>query len=474
MYRDVFRWFFLSALLFGVGCRSTDVRPERLDPGSVPSASASDAPSPRPGSAAPSPTPATEPQGVLTLRAAAALALMHNPDLKTFPYEMRAAESRVLQAGLRPNPEMAIEMSEFGGSDTRSGFDAAETSIQLGQLIEVGGKRDKREAVAAVNRELVQWDYESARLDTLREVAGAFVAVLAAQERLALTQQMRDLSNDAEAAVAQRVEAGKDSPVDDLRANVALSRSRIEARKARTKLATARHRLAAAWGGHTPTFEKVTGDLYQLSPPPPFDRAAERLRENPDLGRWETEERKRRAALRLEKARASPDVTVSGGVQRFEETDDEALIFGLSIPIPIFDRNQGGIAEATANLARTRQRSEAVKVRMQATLSAAVNTLAAAHDETSILRSDVLPTAQQAFDAARRGYEQGKFDYLYVLDAQRTLFETKTQLIDSAEAYHKARADVERLIGRSLDMLEPSGSAGPIPAQTTKEDSHER
>ena len=111
------------------------------------------------------------------------------------------------------------------------------------------------------------------------------------------------------------------------------------------------------------------------------------------------------------------------------------------------------IAEATANLARTRQRAEAVKIRMQATLSAGVNALTAAYDETRILRSDVLPQAQRAFDAARRGYEEGKFDYLYVLDAQRTFFETRAQLIDSVEAYHTARADAERLSGRGLDTL---------------------
>jgi len=474
MYRDVFRWFFLSALLFGVGCRSADVRPERLDPGSEPSAPTSDAPSPRPGSAVSGPLSPKEPQGVLTLRAATALALMHNPKLKTFPYEMRAAEARQLQARLRPNPEIEIEVGEFAGSGQRSGFDAAETTIQLGQLIQLAGKREKRAAVASLERELVQWDYEAARLDVMREVATTFVEVLAAQDRIALTEKQLALSRQADAAVARRVEAGKDSPVVALRASVAVSRSQMERQKAAAALATARQQLAAAWGGETPTFEKATGDLYQVSEPPLLDRAVERLEENPDMARWETERRRRHAALRLEKARASPDVTVSGGLQRFEETDDEALVFGLAIPLPVFDRNQGNIAAATANLARTRQESEAARLKVRTALNAAGNALSAAYHEVTILRSDVLPTAQQAFDAARQGYDQGKFDYLYVLDAQRTLFETKAQFIDSAEAYHTARANVERLIGRSLDTLEPSASSGPNPAQAAKEDSHER
>jgi len=474
MYRDVFRWFFLSALLFGVGCRSADVRPGRLDPGSAPSAPTSDAPSPRPGSAASGSMSPKEPQGVLTLRAAAALALMHNPSLKTFPYEMRAAEARELQARLLPNPEIEIEVEEFAGSGQRSGFDAAETTIQLGQLIESAGKRGKRAAVASLERELVRWDYETARLDVMRQVARTFVEVLAAQDRLALAEKQLALSRQAHAAVVQRVEAGKDSPIVALRAGVAVSRSQIEQQKAAAALATARHQLAAAWGGGTPTFEKATGDLYQVSEPPSLDRAVEMLEENPDLARWETEQRKRRAALRLEKARASPDITISGGLQRFEETDDEALVFGLAVPLPLFDRNQGNIAAATAALARTQQESEAARVKVRTALNAAGNALIATYHEVTILRSDVLPTAQQTFDAARQGYEQGKFDYLYVLDAQRTLFETRAQLIDSVEAYHKARADAERLIGRSLDTLEPPGPAGPAPAQAAKEDSHER
>jgi len=471
MYGNVLRLFFLPALLFGAGCRSADVRPGRLDPGREPSAFTSDAPSPRPGSVAPSQTQPKQPEGVLTLRAAAALALMHNPDLKTFPYEMRAAEARQLQARLRPNPEIEIEVEEFAGSGERSGFDAAETTIQLGQIIESAGKRGKRAAVASLERELVQWDYESARLDVMRAVAGTFVEVLAAQDRLALAQKQLALSRQAHAAVVQRVEAGKDSPVVELRAGVAVSTSQMERQRATAALAAARHQLAAIWGGHPPTFEKVTGDLYQVSPPPVLDEAAEALGENPDLARWDAEQRKRRAALRLEKARASPDITLSGGFQRFEETNDEALIFGLTLPLPLFDRNQGGIAEATANLARTRQQSEAARVKARAALSKARNTLAAAYDEVNILRSDVLPKAQQVFDAARRGYEVGKFDYLYVLDAQRTLFETRARRIDSAEASQQARADVERLIGRSLYIVE---QPGPVPVQAAKEDSHER
>lgn len=402
------------------------------------------------GQAAPNETRVVEPDGPVTLRDALALAVLQNPELRTYPYDLRAAEARVLQAGLWPNPELAIEVEEFAGSGERRGLDAAETTMQVGQPIELGGKRDKRVRLASLDKELVQWDYESARLDVMRDARQAFAAVLAAQDRVALAARLLDLSRQAHATVAQRVEAGKDSPVDELRAGVVLSKSRIELQKAQKALTAARHNLAAAWGGKAAFFESAVGDFYEVSPLAPPADAAAAIAANPDVARWETQEHRQRAALHLEKARAVPDVMIGGGVRRFEQTDDSALVFGLAVPIPLFDRNQGGIRQAIADLGKTHRQYEAVQVRTLAALCEATGALAAAYDEVKILREDVLSRAQQAFEAAREGYQQGKFDYLYVLDTQRTLFETQAQYVDSVEAWHKARAVVERLVGGTV------------------------
>ncbi len=419
-------------------------------------------------------TETMDPNGVVTLHDALALALARNPGLSVFPYELRAADARRFQAGLWPNPELEIEVEEFGGRDERSGFDTAETTVQIGQPIELAGKRAKRARVASLDRELVQWDYESARLDVIREVTRSFAAVLAAQERLALAEKLLELSRQAQEAVAQRVKAGKDSPVDELRAGVALSESRIGRQKAEKSLTAARHNLAAAWGGRAPVFDKATGEFYEVRQPMEPEEMSAAISDNPDLARWETEEEKRRAALRLEKANAVPDVTIGGGVRRFEETDDAALVFGLAVPIPFFDRNQGGIRAATADLAKTRRQYEAAQVKTLAALSEAAGTLAAAYDEVTILRNDVLPKAQQVFEAAQQGYRQGKFDYLYVLDAQRTYFEMQARYVDSVEAYHKAQADVERLMGRSPGITNETGQSPVTPKPSSREVPYEK
>ncbi|MBP7053546.1 MAG: TolC family protein [Phycisphaerae bacterium] len=423
-------------------------------------------------SVAPDERPA--PTGILTFTDALALAMVNHPDLLSFPFELRVAEARILQAGLRPNPELEIELEEFGGSGDRSGFDSAETTFRIGQAIELGGKRARRTSLATIEKDLVRWDYESARLDVVCEVTRGFAAVLAAEERLALAERMLELSRQARSAAAQRVQAGKDSPVDELRASVVFSESRIEQRKAEQALIAARHALAATWGDSEPAFDAVAGNLYDVEPPVPPDDPAVAIANNPDVGRWEIQQEQRRAALRLEKARAAPDLTLSGGVQRFEEADQSALVFGLSIPIPLFDRNQGGIEEATVRLAQARRQHEAVRVKTRAALAEAIAALGAAYDEAAILRDDVLPKAQQAFEAATKGYLEGKFDYLYTLDAQRGLLEAQARYIDSVEAYHKARADVERLIGGALHPADADRSPASVNEPLSQEYSYEK
>lgn len=388
-----------------------------------------------------------DPTGILTLRDVLMLSVSRSPELHAYPCELRAADARTLQAGLLPNPEFAIEIEELAGSGDRSGFDAAETTVRIDQPIELGGKRTKRKRVVQLDRELTEWDYESARLDVIREATQAFVAVLAAQDRVALAGKLVELSQQAQAAVTQRVEAGRDSPVDELRASVTLSMSRIEQQKAEKTLAAARYKLAAVWGGKADLFERVSGDLYQISPPSLPEDPLSAIATNPDVARWETQEHRQRAVLRLEKANAMPDVTIGGGVQRFEETDDSAVVVGLSVPLPLFDRNQGGIREAVAELAKTCRQREAVQIRTLTALSEAVSAASIAYEEATTLREDVLPRAEQAFQVAEDGYRQGKFDYLHVLDTQRTLFETRARYIDAAEVCHEAHADVRRLLG---------------------------
>ena len=392
-----------------------------------------------------------EPTGAVTLREALALALMHNPDLKAFSWDVRASEAKQLQASLWPNPELEAEIEEAGGSGERKGFDGAETTIQLSQLIEMGDKRGKRTKLASLEKELAGWDYEAKRLDVFTEVAKAFVEVLAAQQRLELTEELLRLSEELVDTVDKRVEAGKDSPLEKTKAAIASSNIKIQHKQAVGNLEFARKKLASTWAGEGAGFDSAAGELDLPPAIPPIDELTDLLEQNPDIGRWSLEIDKSKAALELEKARAISDITLSGGMQRFNETDNNAVVFGISIPLPLANRNQGGKRQAAYNLSKTRESRRAARTRIQTELVEAYKTLSNAYTQATELQENVLQGAEIVFEASKTGYSRGKLDYLNVLDAQRTFFEAKARYIDALASYHTAKADVERSIGRSMD-----------------------
>jgi cobalt-zinc-cadmium efflux system outer membrane protein len=406
-----------------------------------------------------------EPKGVVTLGQALSLALKNNPELAALSWEVRTGEAKTLQASLYTNPEIEVEVENFGGSregeenpdgtvDKNRRFDGAETTITLSQLIELGGKRSKRKQVAAIERDLLGWDYEAKRLDIITEVRKAFIDLLAMQERLSLMENLVQLSGKVYTTVSERVKAGKVSPVEETKAKVALLIIRIEQERVRRDLEVARKRLAGTWGSTSPVFQKVKGDLEAITSIPPFEDLINRVSQNPDIARWTTEYKQRQAALDEEKTNRLPDLTIGGGVRYLDESEDQTFIMGLSIPLPLLDRNQGGVLEARYRIDKAKEESNVVEVTVATALHEAYQVLSTAFVEVSTLSNDVLSGAQSAFDAENEGYREGKFGYLDVLDAQRTLFDVKGQYIEALARYHNAVATVERLIGESLDSVQ--------------------
>ena len=407
----------------------------------------------QPHRVAPTTPEMVEPTGVITLDQAVALALEHNPELKASSWDINAAAAGRSQARLGPNPQLEVEIEEVGGAGNRSGFGGAETTIAIAQPIEMGQKRARRTALASLEKELAEWDYRAKRLDVIREVTEAFVTVLAWQERLTLAEEIVRIAERAHDAVVQRVEAGRDSPIEQTKSAVALATARIEPRRDRLALESAKKRLAATWGAKVAGFDSVVGEFDRTAPVPSSAELSRLIGHNPDVARWSAELEKSRATLELEKARATSDITLSGGWQHFNETDDSAAVFGLSIPLAVSNRNQGGIRRATYLLAKAQESGKAAEIKALAALEEAAQRLASAYAEATALKNEVLPGAQSSFDAVSKGYRDGKFDYLQVLDAQRTLFEARSRYVESLAAYHKASAEVERLIGQGIDSI---------------------
>ena len=395
-----------------------------------------------------------EPHGTLSLEDVLRTALLQNPELSATAFQVRAAEARTLQASLRPNPELELELENFGGTGDVRGVDSAESTLQLSQLIELGGKRTKRLYAAGLERDIAGWDYETKRLEVLTDATKAFVDVLAAQERLALTENIVQLSEQVLHAAQERVKAGKVPPVEATKARVEASNARLQVAHARSTLEAARKRLAAFWGSTQPAFKDARGTLESgITPLPPAEELTKRLTQNPDLARWAIEMEARQAALHVEQSKRIPNVTVSGGVRYFNETDDAGFVVKLSLPLVLFDRNQGSVLEARYKLSRAEDERRAAEVRVSTALSEVYQHLNTAYRDVRGLQQDVLPAAEEAFEVATEGYRQGKFSFLDVLDAQRTLFETKGQYLDALSAYHKAVADAERLTGEPVGAV---------------------
>ncbi len=394
-----------------------------------------------------------EPNGVLTRREALALTLMNNPELKVFSLETRAAEARELQAGLWPNPALEIGVDDVGGPGVRSGFGAAETTIQLSQLIELGNKAQKRRKVASLEKELTGWDYQAKRLEVLTEASKAYIELLAIQEKAKLLAELVDVSEQTVRIVTQRVDAGKDSPLEKTKASVALSGVQLEHKQALQELETARKIVASFWGNEQPKFMRVEGQLETVTDIPEINDLQQKLIQNPQLARWEKEIARDKAALELAKSKAFSDISIGAGVKRFNESDDNALVFGVTIPLPISDRNQGGRMEAMYNLSKSYEEQRAARIEVMNQFNQIFTELSVSLNKIKELQASILPGAREVFDASREAYTQGKIGYLNVLDAQRTLFEVRGKYIEALATHHKARADVERLIGRSLESL---------------------
>ncbi len=391
-----------------------------------------------------------EPTGTINLRQALALALMHNPGLKAFSWEVRAGEAKTLQAGLRPNPELETEIEEFGGSGDLSGLRAIETAIQLGIPLELGGVRGKERQVAALETELAGWDYEAERLDVVTRVNQAFIDVLAAQEVVALNAELVRLAEQVFNTVKAQVEAGKVSPVQQMRTQVELVNSRIALEASKRGLEGARFVLAATWGSTSPAFEKLEGQLDTAKPIPTVEHLVNRLSQHPNLARWPVEMAHRRAVVQLERSRRVPGLSINGGMKYFNESDDVAFVFGVSLPLPLSGRNQGAILEAEYDFVQALEERRSAEVAIHTAFATTYGELSTATGTVSSLKDEVLPSAQSAFDAVTEGYRIGKFDFLEMLDAQRTLFDVRGLYIDALAKYHKALADVERLIGEPL------------------------
>jgi outer membrane protein, heavy metal efflux system len=392
-----------------------------------------------------------EPNAPLTLQQALALALLHNPELEVFSWELRAKEAAILQQGLRPNPVLGLKVENFAGPAPMNEFDEAITTLRISQLIELGAKRVKRTRLAQQNYALSTWDYEAKRLDIVTQVTRRYVEVLADQQQQALAQQTLALAQELHGIVQDRARVGVVPTVEVDKALVRVSIEQIRLHKAQQRLQATRQQLSAQWGNARSRFTEALGELNTVEDIPTQAQLMQSVSENPDIARWSTEIAQRQAALDWAQSLAIPSVTLGGGLRRFNALDENVLVFELGLPLPVINRHQGTRQQARYNLLKAAAQQRDAQIKVQTSLVSHYRSLASAHHEANTLRDVTLPAARAAYDAARQAFEQGLTNYIDVLDAERSLVDAESQYIEALSDYHQTVAALEGLIGQAIN-----------------------
>ncbi|MCV6802981.1 TolC family protein, partial [Achromobacter ruhlandii] len=288
----------------------------------------------------------------------------------------------------------------------------------------------------------------SARADLRAAVIAAFFDVAVAQETVRVAQGTVEIAQNALRLAERRVAAGKAPPLESSKARVELANSRIEARAADSALDAARRKLGQLWGAPEADFARVSADLQALPRRDAIDDLRAALAASPRMEAGRLSVELGRAQLEVEKSKRYPDITLSAGVARDNEQGRNKAQFGVAIPLPLFDRNQGNVYSATMQSYKAQDLYRELESRLTADLLQSVSRFDLAANSVREYRGTVLPGANEAYESARKGFEAGKVSFLEVLDAQRTLSQGNIAYLNVLASAYQAAADIDRILGR--------------------------
>lgn len=386
----------------------------------------------------------------ITLDQAIALALQVNPDIAVAMRGREVESAQVLQAATRPNPTLSGQVEDLRSQNRIA-------TIAISQQLETAGKRDKRIAAADATLAIADADIRITQAEISAKTYAAFYQVLAAQQAQTLTRELLQIATTSKETTAKRVLAGKVSPVEETKAKVAEAGLKIDLANTSQQLASAKQRLGSLWAKGLESNSHIdyiaVGELEKLNNIPTLDDLMTQLVDSPRLKKASLSITQKQTLSAIELSKQTPDVTLSLGAQRNEELGGiTQAIIGLSIPIPLFDKNQGNLQSAKAREFQALDEKTALENQLQSELADAYSRRQLQVDAASMYKNDILQGAQSAYEAARKGFEFGKFSFLEVLDAQRTLFQAKTQFIQTLALARQAEADMQRILGTTDNL----------------------
>lgn len=386
----------------------------------------------------------------LRLKIAIEKALAASPRLRSAEAGVNASLSEQKQAGAWQNPEIGVSAENFAGGGNYRNFQSSEVTVGVSQVIEMGGKRGSRKAIAEQDVALSRHSQSAEKLDVIRDTSVAYANAVAAQQMLKLTAEQKTMARTLFKEVGERVDAAREPLFQKSKAEITLSTASFAYERAERELTHAKQVLSSMWGVHEDSFQLEENDFTTLTTPLAEHDAEERMGNDPSFKRYQATQGRMKARYELEKAQAIPDPRINVGVRELRESGDRALVAGISIPIPVFNGNQGNIGRARQEVSKAEHDTDAARLSLTNTLHEALESQVNAFRRAKNMKESILPSAEKAFALSREGYRAGRFPYLEVLDAQRTLFDVKEQYITTLKEYQVAKAEVERLTASNL------------------------
>lgn len=353
------------------------------------------------------------------------------------------AQGLARQAASRPNPMLGLEVENFAGSGPFQGLDLAETTASLDQTLELGGKRPARIAAGQAGVTAARAQAALARADFAAQLAIAYAEAEAAAAKVVLAgDQLNAAQTDARAA-RLLVDAGREAELRALQAAAEREAARADRDEARAAADAAFARLSSL-AGATVVYDAVGESLLDR----PRSATAPVAAETPAVLAARAERAAASARVRVEGRKAAPDVTVSAGVRRLAGDDAAALVAGVSVPLPLFDRNRGATQAARAELTGAEARLRQAELDAAADLRAAQSQArsAAARVEAAAAGEGA---AREAYRLARLGYDAGRLPLLELTAVRRALAAAQIRTLDARLAQVRAAAEIARLSGRT-------------------------
>ncbi len=386
----------------------------------------------------------------LSLQDAFARVEQSHPDLAVLRFREAAISAERARAAQRPALNAVLGAENLLGTGSASGLHSAELSLSLASVIERGGKRDARMALAASRYDAVDLLRQARQLDLYAEVARRYLDAAAAEAEQHLAEADIGQRERTEIAAQQRVSAGGAAPAVVLAARAAKLRAIGQRDRSERARLLANRRLALLWGSSSADFSTAGQDLALLPAAVDFADLVERLEQTPELRTFAHEARLREARLQLARSQRSADVEWQVGVRRLQAESDWALIGSVSMPLGSAARAAPEIDSVEAEVQALGLEREGARIGLLATLAEAQGKLEAAVAEAGQLDRELIPLLQQAEQAAETAYRRGALSHLEWSQLQSETHQARRQRLAASLEAHRALIELQRLTGATL------------------------